>query len=153
MDLVEKRRGNGDSRTAEAQTNAIGTASATHRTNATRRDRGILRDARASCTACAIFQEADGDGFVESIREFKPRSRGGKLLGVRRDERPPEGFLDSDFFHERSRIGLDLKMRSIFYILIHTQGLQPYRMYGGTSFIKNLKKFPQNVRIFLILIV
>ena len=37
-----------------------------------------------------------------------------------------EGFLDSDFFHERSRIGLDLKMRSIFYILIQRITAKPH---------------------------
>ena len=39
------------------------------------------------------------------LREiFAPRSRGGKLLGVRRDERPPEGLLGSVLLLQKKRI-------------------------------------------------
>ena len=62
------------------------------------------------CTSISFvytaFQEADGVGFVESHGKFKPRSRGGKLLGVRRDERPPEGLLGSVLLLQKKRIRL-----------------------------------------------
>ena len=59
----------------------------THRTNAPRRDRIILRDARTSCTVYTAFQESDRDGFVESHGRFLRREAGGSFWGWR-DEHP-----------------------------------------------------------------
>ena len=52
----------------------------THRTNATRRDRGILRDARASYTAYTAFQEANGVVIVDDHGRFLRREAVVKLL-------------------------------------------------------------------------
>ena len=64
------------------------------RTNATRRDCIILRDARASCTAYTAFQEADGDGFVESIgKAMRREAEGASLWGCGAMSDPLKAFL------------------------------------------------------------
>ena len=64
------------------KTNAIRTVYGYGFTSDPRRDRIILRDARASCTAYTAFQEADGDGFVESIgKALRREAEGASFWG------------------------------------------------------------------------
>ena len=74
--------------------NAFGTVSATHRTDAPRRDCIILREARASCTAYTAFQETNRVGFVESHGKILRReAEGASFWGCGAMSDPLKAFL------------------------------------------------------------
>ena len=101
----------------------------THRTNAPRRDRIILREARASCTAYTAFQEADRVGFVESHGRFLRREAGGSFWGWR-DEHPGR----SSWFRPSSTEEADLMRFENAKRFLHIDSyvrLQQYSMARG----------------------
>ena len=67
---------------------------ATHRTNDPRRDRGILREARASCTAYTAFQEANGVVIVDDHGKILRReAEGASFWGCGAMSDPLKAFL------------------------------------------------------------
>ncbi|MBQ8524350.1 MAG: hypothetical protein IJ457_06985, partial [Clostridia bacterium] len=53
-----------------------------------------MREARASCTAYTAFQEADGDGFVESIgKAMRREAEGASFWGCGAMSDPLKAFL------------------------------------------------------------